>query len=68
MKLLRIEALVWRGNEGSGRALEKAGFVLKGRRRCAVEKNGIVSDEPIYALLREGAEKITEESKLRKVE
>lgn len=61
-------AFVWEGNEGSGRVLVKAGFVLEGRRRCAVETNGVVRDDLIYAPLREGAEKIKEESKLRKGE
>lgn len=60
--LLRIEALVWEANEGSGRVLEKCRFVAEGRRKCAVEKKGVVLDELCCALLREDAERIKGES------
>ncbi|KKZ67427.1 hypothetical protein EMCG_06878 [[Emmonsia] crescens] len=42
--ILRLEANVFEGNEGSGRVLEKAGFELEGRRHKAVEKDGVVLD------------------------
>ncbi|KAL5333736.1 acyl-CoA N-acyltransferase [Aspergillus crustosus] len=52
--VLRIEAEVFDGNEGSRRVLEKAGFVAEGRKKWAVEKNGVVLDVWVYALLRDG--------------
>ncbi|RDW81553.1 GNAT family N-acetyltransferase [Aspergillus mulundensis] len=51
--LVRIDAEVFDGNEGSKRVLEKVGFGFEGRRRKAVEKNGLVLDTFVYALLRE---------------
>ncbi|KAL4885476.1 acyl-CoA N-acyltransferase [Aspergillus karnatakaensis] len=50
--VLRIEAEVFDGNDGSRRVLEKAGFECEGRKRRAAEKNGVVLDVWGYALLR----------------
>lgn len=52
-KLLRIQAEVIDGNQGSGRVLEKSGFTFECRRRCAVEKKGVVYDCLCYVMLRE---------------
>ena len=51
--LLRIYALVFEWNPGSCRVLEKAGFVLEGRLRRAVLKDGRVLDQFLYATIRE---------------
>ncbi len=51
--LLRLYALVFDGNRGSCRVLEKAGYQLEGRMRKAVVKEGKVLDQLIYAKLRE---------------
>ncbi|KAI0453692.1 acyl-CoA N-acyltransferase [Xylaria acuta] len=51
-ELLRIEASVFRPNEGSRRVLEKAGFVEEGMRRLAVVKDGKQMDEYIFGLIR----------------
>ncbi|PGH03180.1 hypothetical protein GX51_04215 [Blastomyces parvus] len=50
--ILRLEAHVFEGNEASGRVLEKAGYVLEGRRRKAVEKCEAVLDLLTYCKLR----------------
>ncbi|KAL3469479.1 acyl-CoA N-acyltransferase [Aspergillus californicus] len=50
--VVRLEAEVFEGNEGSVKVLEKAGFVYEGRKRKAVEKGGIVLDTVIYGFLR----------------
>ncbi|HUF35106.1 MAG TPA: GNAT family protein [Gemmatimonadales bacterium] len=50
--LLRIYALVFEWNPGSCRVLERAGFVLEGRLRQAVVKDGRVLDQFLYAALR----------------
>ncbi|KAJ7272283.1 acyl-CoA N-acyltransferase [Mycena rebaudengoi] len=52
-ELLRLEACVFGGNEGSMVVLRKAGYTFEGRRRNAVFKNGKVLDFHIFALLRE---------------
>lgn len=51
--LLRIEALVYEDNIASSRVLEKVGFAYEGRRRRAVEKNGVVMDCLTFGLLQE---------------
>ncbi|KAL2827382.1 acyl-CoA N-acyltransferase [Aspergillus cavernicola] len=53
--VVRLEAEVFEGNEGSKRVLEKAGFVCEGRRRWGVEKGGVLLDTFVYCLFREGA-------------
>ncbi len=50
--LLRIYALVFEWNPGSCRVLERSGFVLEGRLRQAVVKDGRVLDQFLYAALR----------------
>ncbi|KAL4959521.1 GNAT family N-acetyltransferase [Aspergillus stella-maris] len=52
-QLIRLEAEVFDGNEGSRRVLEKAGYQLEGRKRNAVEKDGVVLDTFLYSLLME---------------
>ncbi|OHF03039.1 acetyltransferase [Colletotrichum orchidophilum] len=56
----RVER-VWAGmfavNKGSQRVLEKSGFVLEGRLRRAVVKEGIVMDELLYSFIREDLNK-----------
>ncbi|KAL4928896.1 GNAT family N-acetyltransferase [Aspergillus undulatus] len=52
--VVRIEAGVFEGNEGSKRVLEKAGYGFEGRQRRAVEKNGVLLDVFVYAVVRDG--------------
>lgn len=54
--LIRLEAEVIEGNDGSKKVLERAGYVFEGRRRLAVEKNGVLLDTYNYSLLREEGE------------
>jgi len=51
--LLRIFAGVFESNPGSMRVLQKSGFVLEGRQRCAVVKRGEVLDQWVYASVRD---------------
>jgi RimJ/RimL family protein N-acetyltransferase len=51
--VVRIQADVFAWNPASTRVLEKAGFVLEGRLRNAVTKNGETIDQLVYARLRE---------------
>ena len=51
--LSRIEAHVYEWNPASARVLEKAGYVLEGRLRKSVTKNGITMDRFLYALVRD---------------
>ena len=53
-KLRRAEARVYAWNPASVRVLEKAGYVLEGRLRNAVEKDGEVTDELVYGYVRAG--------------
>ncbi len=55
LPLHRIEAYVYATNPASARLLEKCGFVLEGRLRRSVVKDGQVLDSLLYALLRDGA-------------
>lgn len=48
----RLEAHVFAWNPASVRVLEKNGFRLEGKRRSAICKDGEVTDELIYGLLR----------------
>ncbi|KAJ7681955.1 acetyltransferase [Mycena polygramma] len=52
-ELLRLEAGVFSGNEGSMTVLRKAGYTFEGRRRNAVFKNRKVLDVHMFSLLRE---------------
>jgi RimJ/RimL family protein N-acetyltransferase len=49
----RLEGVVFGGNEGSRRVLEKSGFTLEGTRRKAVRKHGVEKDLLVFGLLRE---------------
>ena len=51
-QLKRIYAEPFAGNRGSCRVLEKAGFVLEGRLRCSVIKDGEILDQLLYARVR----------------
>ena len=50
--VIRLEAGVFGWNPGSARVLEKCGYVLEGRLRQAITKDGRVTDRLIYGLLR----------------
>ena len=50
--LVRIYAEPFANNRASGRVLEKAGFVLEGRLRASVEKDGRILDSFLYARVR----------------
>lgn len=52
--LVRLEAFVFEWNPASRRVLEKAGYVLEGRLRRSVTKEGSTMDSFLYALVREG--------------
>ena len=52
-KVERLEAVVFEGNGGSVKVLERVGFVLEGRRRKAAVKHGVVMDVLIFGLLKE---------------
>ncbi|HEX2441876.1 MAG TPA: GNAT family protein [Methylomirabilota bacterium] len=53
--LVRLEAGVFSWNPASGRVLEKCGYVLEGRARAAVVKDGRTGDRLLYGLIRAGA-------------
>ena len=50
--LVRIYAEPYATNDGSLRVLEKAGFVLEGRMRCSVIKEGRINDQLLYAKIK----------------
>lgn len=50
--LLRIYAEPYANNLASSRVLEKAGFVLEGRMRCSVIKDGLVTDQLLFAKIK----------------
>jgi [ribosomal protein S5]-alanine N-acetyltransferase len=50
--LVRIYAEPYANNEGSARVLEKAGFILEGRLRCSVIKEGKINDQLLYAKIK----------------
>ena len=52
-KANRLEGIVFEGNDGSAKVLERAGYVYEGTRRKAGTKNGWVFDISTYGLLRE---------------
>lgn len=54
--LVRLEAEVIEGNDGSRKVMERAGYIFEGRRRLAVEKHGVLLDTYNYSLLREEGE------------
>lgn len=49
----RVEAPIFAWNPASGRVLEKAGFVLEGRFRRRMIKDGRIGDELLYARVRD---------------
>jgi [ribosomal protein S5]-alanine N-acetyltransferase len=51
--LERIEATVFEWNPASARVLEKAGYVLEGRLRHSIFKDGRVADSLLYARIRQ---------------
>lgn len=51
--VIRIYAEPFSDNQGSRRALEKAGFTLEATLKRNVIKNGIIKDSCIYSVLRE---------------
>ena len=50
--LERIEAAVFEWNPASARVLEKSGYMLEGRRRNSILKDGRLIDSLLYARLR----------------
>jgi [ribosomal protein S5]-alanine N-acetyltransferase len=50
--ICRLEAGVFEWNPASARVLEKNGYVLEGRARLGVLKNGRLGDRLLYALVR----------------
>jgi RimJ/RimL family protein N-acetyltransferase len=53
--LVRLEAGVFSWNPASARVLEKCGYVLEGRARAAVVKDGRTGDRLLYGLIRASA-------------
>lgn len=51
--LVRIFAEPYARNDASCRVLEKAGFTLEGRLRCAAIKDGVLTDMFLYARIKE---------------
>jgi ribosomal-protein-alanine N-acetyltransferase len=51
--LCRIDAAVFEWNPASARVLEKAGYLLEGRLRQSVTKDGRTIDQLLYARIRE---------------
>jgi RimJ/RimL family protein N-acetyltransferase len=51
--LVRIYAEPYAYNTASCRVLEKAGFVLEGRLKSSVIKDGVITDQMLYARIRE---------------
>ncbi|KAI1213307.1 acyl-CoA N-acyltransferase [Annulohypoxylon truncatum] len=55
-ELLRLEAGVFGGNDGSMKVLERVGYTKEGVRRKAICKKGKIMDMHVYGLLKEEAE------------
>ncbi len=53
--MVRLYATVFEWNPASARVLEKAGYLLEGRLRKYVTKNGRIADALMYALVKEDA-------------
>ena len=53
-RLVRLNSEVWEKNVGSRRCLEKAGFVVEGRRNCGFLKHGRLQDAVLLGMLRPG--------------
>lgn len=65
-EVLRLEACVFEGNEGSARVLLKAGFQAEGVRRKAVWKRGKVLDKQYFGMLREECEALKDDKSCKK--
>lgn len=52
-ELVRVEAAVFEGNDGSVRVLNRAGFQAEGVRRKAIWKRGELLDKMYFSMLRE---------------
>jgi RimJ/RimL family protein N-acetyltransferase len=52
-ELTRLHATVFAWNPASARVLEKAGYLLEGRLRAAVTKDGRTTDGLLYAIVRD---------------
>ena len=50
--IIRLEAGVFSWNPASARVLEKNGYVLEGRARLGIVKDGRIGDRLLYALVR----------------
>lgn len=55
-RIRRLEASVYGWNSASGRVLEECGFRREATLRAAVRKDGEVTDELIYSLMRQDSE------------
>jgi ribosomal-protein-alanine N-acetyltransferase len=55
--LVRVYAEPYAYNASSCRVLEKAGFVLEGRMRSSVIKNGQITDQFLYAKVRDSGDR-----------
>lgn len=53
-RLIRLNAEVNARNMGSRMCLEKAGFVVEGRKKWGFVKNGVLGDEVLLGMLRPG--------------
>lgn len=60
-ELVRIEATVFEGNDGSARVLAKAGFQAEGVRRKAIWKRGKLLDKLYFSMLRCESEALQKE-------
>lgn len=55
--IVRVYASVFEGNDSSMRVLEKAGYILEGRLRRSVYKDGRLLDQFVYAVVRDAEER-----------
>jgi RimJ/RimL family protein N-acetyltransferase len=51
--ICRVQATVFPDNIASQRVLEKAGYVLEARLKCAIIKNEVIMDEMIFSITRQ---------------
>ncbi|KAI1452052.1 acyl-CoA N-acyltransferase [Annulohypoxylon moriforme] len=56
--LLRLEARVFEGNDGSMKVLERVGYIKEGVRRKAICKKGKIMDQHVYGLLKEEVDRL----------
>ena len=50
--LVRMDAEVHAWNSGSQKCLEKAGFLVEGKKRFAFVKNGVLGDSVVLGMIR----------------